>query len=808
VTAKRFLRYIVEHKHYFISFAIQTALAGFLIHGWDGFVFATSAEQFLHGITPYEIAAQAPAYTFCDWTQMWYAYPPLPLLMFSSSYAPYFFLIGDNPFLGRIFLKLTFILGNLLCAYLIYKLVAGVSTKEKASKAEKMILYNPFLIFIAAAWGMFDIWMVNFLLASLLSLRRDKFGQAGVYFGLSLLIKPIPVIFAPLLLAHVWNKRRTMVKPLVFAFAAVAVFSLVSLPFFLSSPQGFTEQVFGMHMSRPPFGWAPLGLLYVGEFLGEMTSINLPSLSSSAISAISIALLTTSILVVCLYYCLRRERGERGLLASLFLLTLTFTLFTKGMSPQHFVIPLVLAVALLYAYSDYSIFEIRDIKRYYKFLVLPYLGAAIMAGHHYFFIPSDVVTKLSGGATLILESQVAAGFPISPYFYHAICDVIMYLLVAPAVIMAGIIVFRSFKRIIPIISSEVSAWLLGVVPRIRRAMPRKTMEKLAAYFLISVFVIMPPLAAMAAQSMSVPESPPPSPPPLQDRLVGVFYYIWENPAHRADIRYGSWLNAGLTPEEGYYESSYGYIRQDIQQMKDAGIDFIILPFHDYNLVKNAVFIRAVEDEAFRFAPMIELEEAETKREIIGLVDQGLRTKDSPAFLIYDDKPVVFVTDVSQLHLESWEGVEREIEGKYGEVFWIGCWASAGDELPAYLETFDAVFMYSPAAVWQANGSSWQYWEERVSLLHESSKECSAPTIISTTPYFSDEEQGIEIPVRVNGEYSYDLFWEIALDNEADIVLIASWNKYQTSSAIEPTVEFGDLLLQKTEDWCGQFHASE
>ena len=157
---------------------------------------------------------------------------------------------------------MSFILGNLFCAYLVYRLVAGVSSKEKAAKAEKIILYNPFLIFIAVAWGMFDIWMVNFLLLSLLSLRRDKFGMAGLYFGLSLLIKPIPIIFAPVLLAYVWNKRRNIVKPIVFASAAVAIFALISLPFLLSCPQGFIDQVFGMHAGRPPFAWAPLGLLY------------------------------------------------------------------------------------------------------------------------------------------------------------------------------------------------------------------------------------------------------------------------------------------------------------------------------------------------------------------------------------------------------------------------------------------------------------------------------------------------------------------------------------------------------------------
>jgi len=246
VTAKRFLRYIVEHKHYFISFAIQTALAGFLIHYWDGFVFTTSATQFLHGINPYEIAAQAPPYTFVGGLQQWYAYPPLPLLLFSSTYAPYLFLFGGSPILGRIFIKLSFILGNLLCAHLVYRFVSEVSSKERA------------------AWGMFDIWMVNFLLLTLLSFRKHKFARAGAYFGLSLLIKPIPIIFAPLLLAYVWNKRREIVKPVVFAASAVAVFSLVSLPFFLSSPQGFISQVIGMHLARPGGGWGFLSFERVG----------------------------------------------------------------------------------------------------------------------------------------------------------------------------------------------------------------------------------------------------------------------------------------------------------------------------------------------------------------------------------------------------------------------------------------------------------------------------------------------------------------------------------------------------------------
>ena len=85
--------------------------------------------------------------------------------------------------LQRISVTLPFILGNLLCAYLVYKLVAGVTSEDKANKAEKIILYNPFLILITSVRGMFDIWMVDFLLLSLLFLRKDQVFQSRIKSG-------------------------------------------------------------------------------------------------------------------------------------------------------------------------------------------------------------------------------------------------------------------------------------------------------------------------------------------------------------------------------------------------------------------------------------------------------------------------------------------------------------------------------------------------------------------------------------------------------------------------------------------------
>jgi disulfide bond formation protein DsbB len=804
VTARPFLSYVAEHKHYFISFVIQLALAGFLIHYWDGFVFTTSASQFLHGITPYEIAAQAPSYTFIGGLQQWYAYPPLPLLLFSSSYAPYLFLFGGSPILGRIFIKLTFIVGNLLCAHLVYRFVSGVSSEERAAKAEKMILYNPFLIIIAAVWGMFDIWMVNFLLLTLLSFRRHKFAQAGAYFGLSLLIKPIPIIFAPLLLAHIWNKRGNIVKPVIFAFSAVAVFSLVSLPFLLLSPQGFINQVIGMHLSRPGGGWGLLALERVGATAADWNIIGF-SMPSSAIFAFFATLIVLLVLALSLYYCLRKEKNEGHLLASLFVIILVFTLFNKVVSPQYFVIPIVLAVVMMQTYHDYGLFEIKHIRRYYKFLVIPYSVAVFVDSFHFLqFIPSDIAMILFGRPINEVNLQIGSSLPISLTLYRFIPNIILTVLVAPAIVMAAIIVFKSFKIIIPVVSKQASAYLIRIKPAFKRA----AMEKGLPILLASFILLMPFAAAAVAQSATAPRSPPPPLAPLGEKAVGVFYYFWENPSYNPETKYGDWLKAGLTPEEGYYTSTVGYIKEDIQQMKDAGIDFAILPVPDYFFERYFDFALESEKAGFRFASLIELEGDETAKEVIGLVDNGLIMKNSPSFLRYDDKPVIFLNGAYHFDPESWADIKQEIERKHGEVFWIWSWtpASGDDDIRAYLETFDDVFIYSPAAVWQTSESPLQYWEEQVSLLHQSSQECNAPTIITAMPYFSDKKQGIEIPLQINGEYSYDRFWKIALENGADILIIASWNEYQTSSAIEPTIEFGDLLLQKTQDWCGGFHA--
>ncbi len=800
-------RWLKLHKHYVIAFVIQIALAGFLIHQWDGFVFITSAQQFLQGLTPYQVASQSPPYTFSLGMQGWYAYPPLPLLMFSSSYAPCHFLFGDNPFLARILIKLPFILGNLLCAHLVYRFVAELVSEKKASIAEKMILYNPFLIFIGAIWGMFDIWIVNFLLLSLRSLRRNKFGIAGIFFGLSVLIKPYALIFAPLLLAHIWNRSGARDKPLVFASSAVAIFTLISLPFIISCPQGFMNQVIGMHIGRPGVGWGPFaafGALATGS---EMHILGF-SLSPAAFSALSIALLGVSVLSIALYYRLKREQGESGLLAALFLTILAFTLFNKVVSPQYFVIPVALAVVLLQSYSSYPLIDIKSVARYYKFMVIPFVVAGFVGSLHFLkFIPPDIALPLFGMPINEVIQQIAAALPTS-YLYQLIPLIILIALLAPATVMAMIMVARALKRVIPALSREASAYLVRLRFLLRR---RLVMEKPVTIFFISLFAIVPSLAFVAGNEMGEQQTvSPPTTFSSEDKVVGAFYYLWHNPCYDPQVRYGDWLEAKLTPEEGYYDSTYEYMRLDIVQMKGAGIDFAILPVSGYYDIETYfVFAQEAEEEGFYFAPLLDLTGSNlTEDEVSEYIEAALRLENFPSFLRYEEKSVLFVRDdCSSL---DWQVIREKAEAKYGELYWVGSCAPPLDEGTAqYFQTFDAIYIYSPADVWGLDDeASLQDWDQQVGLLCEYSEENDAPTLISVTPYFTDEETGIGIPLQIDGEYSYELLWDIALSHEPNIVLIAGWNDYHTDSSIEPTVEFGDLFLGITKEQCATFKATQ
>jgi hypothetical protein len=59
--------------------------------------------------------------------------------------------------------------------------------------------------------------------------------------------------------------------------------------------------------------------------------------------------------------------------------------------------------------------------------------------------------------------------------------------------------------------------------------------------------------------------------------------------------------------------------------------------------------------------------------------------------------------------------------------------------------------------------------------------------------------------RWGGE-TYRVLWEEAVAAQPDYVLITSWNEWHEGSEIEPSVEYGSLLLDETREFAKEFLA--
>lgn len=140
------------------------------------------------------------------------------------------------PFLEKnlhpILLKLPFALSDLGIGFLIYKIIMNLSKKEKpALLATSIFLFNPALIYNSTVWGQTDS-LVNLLaLLGLWLLGRDKFSSGWFFYFASLYFKLSLIIFLPLFILLVWQKRKHWLKIAISLCATVAFCLLITLPF-------------------------------------------------------------------------------------------------------------------------------------------------------------------------------------------------------------------------------------------------------------------------------------------------------------------------------------------------------------------------------------------------------------------------------------------------------------------------------------------------------------------------------------------------------------------------------------------------
>lgn len=829
---------------YATSFLLQLAVAAVLTHPWDTFVFTKTVGDFLTtGTTPYEIAAAAPAYIYpggtLPLTAQWYAYPPLPLLLMSATYAPAAFGAVTLPWLARILLKLPFLLGTLGFAWATRRLVATSPGAEPgtaarlADRAERWILLNPLFIVIAGVWGQFEALLLMLLVLSVLALRSQRFALGGLAYGGALLLKIFPLYVGPILLIHVVRTSGWRAALRYFGVAAAA-FAVVTLPFLLVEPHGTLQQIFLMHAERPPARFAPVAALYLA---GRWLTLNyggLPSVDTlaTAFSRLSFALTVIAVAAVTATYG-RRQPTERNLLLFLGLAMTGGLLATKVLNEQYALLPLgLLAAAHFHAQPDG-----RSWPRLAPLLAAGTWAMAIAAlvdnVHFLRFLPADIAARVFSDSVPVMTRQLAASVGLSvANLRHVLGFVTGVGLVVPLVLAIRLLAapVREGLVVLEHAVERVPAMLRAAIPG-RAVVMAATLLALVAL----------PLSAALTSVEATGGAGQPDDAELPDRAVlAEVRSDWYNPTNDPDVAAGTWEGIAPEPFAGRYNTNARKSVDDLAALRQAGVDGILVRVHpDYPAGASAVR-RVAEDVGMPYGLALDLRDLagadgrvpldeSTARDLRALLSgPNLEWWNGQWHLASDGRMVVTLTGVAALQpgfspsearfaLRAYAAVHGLADGDPTLLAAAAATPRSADDLGGDTAV---------AAVWR------EAYEAVPRLWWGIALNDAAPVplaFVSDAPLpLLDRltwlgDLSVEQPAALDGQPMGALRWatlegELTVDSlrpawlkalwAEPSAVVVPWNDFAANRAVEPTVAHGALLLQATGEWSAAFHHPE
>lgn len=581
---------------YLLAFALQLALAPWFVHDWDGFVFLESAQDLLSGVTPYERAQEARPYVFLEdsWPPVnsWWAYPPLELLLIAPAVG-LAKLASADPAVARLGLKLPFVLGNLALAYVGGRLVAALASEraaERRVRAERLLLFNPFLVFIAAVWGMFDATMMALLLLSVLLLHERRHSWGGVAFGLAALVKVFPLFVSPVYMLYVAH-RDGWPKAARFVAAAVATASAVCLPFFLRDPAGFLHQTVGMHFLRSPQGFAlvsfPLQLQNVNNLLG--TSIPIAPLS--VVMAVSGTLLIVAMGILLVAHA--RTGSTRALLGATLVTFLVVLLVNKVVNEQYLVMPIAL-LAVVVALDDRDDLARRALRAF----TWGGLVSSLLIGLHFLtFVPADVAARWIPARPDETVQAIADRTDLPVLVVFSIPHALAIACLVPALVFA-------LRYVLPVGRAALRDVARAAHGRIARIAPPRVSRALAVA-IVAFALVAPPVASGV---LALPHDEAPRAALSERGLVLARYDLAiANPSHDPDVRDGFWSRGPYPrPADGFYAATTGKVERDLATLRDAGVDVVLVSYSAGNRLRLETFLDAADDAGLRAAPVLDV----------------------------------------------------------------------------------------------------------------------------------------------------------------------------------------------------------
>ncbi|ALU12699.1 hypothetical protein EYM_06560 [Ignicoccus islandicus DSM 13165] len=378
-------------------------------HHYDFTVFFRATALLLNFTNPYNVDPSTPwIYSNPVTYPQWYAYPPFALLVWGALSLPLKTLGMLNLTTFRVIEKIVLVAAVFWMARRLEEIKSG---------SRNFILLNPLVWFTASVHGMPDVLASSLLVEALYRMRIGD-GFYWIPLALSLSTKQTSWIALPAFVG-MWIRERRF-RDLILT---TLLFASLNLPFL---SEGYVSNVLSMHNERPPasLGYTGIPLLIIA---GDVATFHIANIVAPCFgkplpkNGIGYYVLSVTFSLFVIASLIKSLRGKFG--SALALSALAFILFSKVISPQNLVIPLILL--MIYGVD-------------FKWLVLPSVFATfvdLVFGTAYGplgYLAEDILNRLGLSivylyrGTLGLQGLFSAIGALSLLLYHVTIVITLY----------------------------------------------------------------------------------------------------------------------------------------------------------------------------------------------------------------------------------------------------------------------------------------------------------------------------------------------------------------------------------------------
>ena len=332
--------------------------------------------------------------------------------------------------------------------------------------------------------------------------------------------------------------------------------------------------------------------------------------------------------------------------------------------------------------------------------------------------------------------------------------------------------------------------------------------------LVALSMLLTPAFADAATA-AAPNDPPNavaapkanvSPPAqsLSDPLVLAFYYPWFDET--------TWTYEWLSdlPAERYVSRDRAVMGRHIEQAQRAGIDaFLVAWYGQGEGNPTEANLAAMLEEAaarnFKIGILFETDSPfmGASGGVSGALAHALATHAThPAFLRADGRPVFFFWRPYIYGVGTWHDVRAQVDPGYGSL-----WISEGVDT-SFLSVFDGHHLYSNS--WNPPADLTAVNQKFANLVQGAREQHGAHKqwVATVMPGYNDVKirGGAGFATDREGGAYFERAWQAAIASQPNWIVINSFNEWPEGSYIEPSEAYGDLFLNMSAVWSGQFKA--